>query len=74
MLVSVSKVAKHALAQHFLGHLGSVFLRGVVVWMLSCCLWISCGSAWVSYQDQFTAELKSVLFINSKLGVKKWCN
>lgn len=74
MLVSVSQGAKHALAQHFLGPSpicipkGGGSLDGKL-------LLVSCGCPWVSYyQDQFAAELKSVLFINSKLGVKERCN
>lgn len=55
-------------------HLSSVFLRGVAVWMVSCCWSAVQYLGVILYQDQFAAELKSVLVINSKLGVKERCN
>lgn len=57
MLVSVSKGAKHALAQHFLGPSQICLPKrgGILDGKL---LLVSCGSAWVSYYIK-TGSLQS---------------
>lgn len=74
MLVSISKGTNHALAQHSLGPSqlclpkGGGSLDGKLL-LVSCAV---PGCHIIS--NQFAAELKSVLVINSKLGVKERCN
>lgn len=57
MLVSVSKGAKHALAQHFLGPSQMCLPKGGGS-LDGKLLLVSCGSAWVSYYIK-TGSLQS---------------